>query len=204
MPDEPTRVPHPIWLVRHATTEWSGRRWLGRRDLPLTDAGREEAQALAVRLAGSVPRGASIVSSPARRAVETAEALAVRLGVAVEVDPDLREVDVGRTEGLTWAEVEAGFPDFAAALVADARADWPGGETADAIEKRVRAVWGRLLARPGATIAVSHGGVIAGVLAELGATAPSPLGPGGRSRWIRPAAAILLRSDAGRWLLEEA
>lgn len=44
-----------VWLVRHASTAWSGQRWCGRTDLPLSQAGREEAERLAGRLAEVLP-----------------------------------------------------------------------------------------------------------------------------------------------------
>lgn len=196
-------VSGPITLVRHASTAWSGRRWLGRRDLPLTERGLAEAEALAERLAAIAPSGTIVVASPARRALETAGPIARRLGGPVVIDPDLREVDVGRTEGLTWEEVERDFPAFAAALVGGIRVDWPGGETADEVDLRTRAAWSRLAGRATPTIAVTHGGIIAGILAELGLFAPQPLGPGQRARWIAPARAILLRREPTGWAAHE-
>ena len=100
------------------------------------------------------------------------------------------------------------FPDFAAGLLAGDRVDWPGGEAVDAVERRVRAAWERLATAAASTVAVTHGGIVAGMLTELDLTAPSPLGPGTRARWISPAAAILLRPERVdgrvRWLAEGA
>ena len=79
-----------LWLVRHATVEL-------RLEEPastwtLDDAGHAAAEELAERLA-PVPR---VLSSPEPKAVATAEPLARRSGVAVEVDDRLREVERAR------------------------------------------------------------------------------------------------------------
>jgi len=183
------------WLVRHASTAWTGSRWLGNRDLPLTAAGRAEAAAAAVRLAAGVPPGTTVVSSPARRALETAAPIAERLRVRVRVDPDLREVDVGRAEGLTWDEVRRDLPELAAALVEARPVDWPGGESAAALRSRVGNAWARIAARrEPVVVVVGHAGVIAAILAALL--------PGSDPTWLGPAAAVRLRQASGAWQVD--
>ncbi|MFI6575806.1 histidine phosphatase family protein [Nocardiopsis sp. NPDC050513] len=88
-------------LIRHGQTEWSrARRHTGRTDLPLTERGEREAEALLPLLAG---RDIDlVVTSPLRRAVRTAELAG--LGEAVP-DPDLMEWDYGGYEGVTTAEI---------------------------------------------------------------------------------------------------
>lgn len=180
------------WLVRHASTAWTGSRWLGNRDLPLTTVGRAEAAAAAHRLAAIVPAGSAVVSSPARRAIETAAPIAERLRVRVRVDPDLREVDVGRAEGLTWDEVRRDLPAVAAALIDGLPVDWPGGESAVALRSRVGDAWTRIAARrEPAVIVVGHAGVIAAMLASLL--------PGSDPRWLGPASAVRVRHASGAW-----
>jgi probable phosphoglycerate mutase len=183
------------WLVRHASTAWTGSRWLGNRDLPLTAVGRAEASAAADRLAAVVPSGTGVVSSPARRALETAAPIAERLRVRVRVDPDLREVDVGRAEGLTWDEVRRDLPDLAAALVEARPLDWPGGESAAALRSRVGNAWARIAARrEPAVVVVGHAGVIAAILASLL--------PGSDPTWLGPAAAVRLQQTFGAWQVD--
>lgn len=187
-----------IWLVRHASTEWTGRRWLGRRDLPLSVDGRAEAAALAGSLGPIVPSGTIVVASPARRAIETAAPLAERLGTAVACDPDLREVDVGRLEGLTWDEVRAKMPELAAAVAAGQPFDWPAGETWAQLSARVAAAWRRLEALGRPVVAVTHAGVIAGLVAALVPDAPP--------RWVGGTGVVAFRRDAtgDDWRLDEA
>ena len=105
--------PTRLVLVRHGSTEHSAsRRFSGRNDLPLAAAGRAEAAALARRPWGDV---AAVVSSPLRRARQTAAAIAGPLGLAVSVDEDLAELDFGVFEGLTFAEARQRFAaEFAA------------------------------------------------------------------------------------------
>jgi probable phosphoglycerate mutase len=192
-----------VWLVRHASTEWSGERWCGLTDLSLSAAGVAEARTLASRLAAELPAEVALVSSPARRARETAEPIARALGlradidraIAVDIDDGLKEVDFGRAEGCTWADIERRLPSLAAKLAAGASAvDWPEGETAEAVRQRVGAAWQRLAGRDRPVVAVCHGGVIRAVLAGLGLG----LSPG--QRWsVAPASTLELRRTGGVW-----
>ncbi len=158
-----------IVLVRHAPTAWSGVRYCGRADPPLTDSGLALATDLAVALAPLLPEGVRIVSSPSRRARETATALALALApTSIDVDERWQEVDVGLAEGRTFDELTVLEPDLATALAAgDGEIDWPGGETAQELSVRVRAAWASVLAAGRPTVVVSHGGAlrVAGALA---------------------------------------
>jgi broad specificity phosphatase PhoE len=149
-----------IVLVRHAATDASGRRYSGRGDPPLSADGRREAEVLAERLETMLPAGVRIVTSPSRRAHDTAAILATRLAPAViDVDERWMETDVGEAEGLTFDEVAARYPDLAAKLAAgDADIDWPGGETTIELNERVAAAWAAVLVNDATTIIVSHAG----------------------------------------------
>ena len=150
---------HPVWLVRHAPTSWTGRRWCGRADPPLSAAGRVVAQSLARRIAPELPADALIWTSPARRARESARAIALAAGLVVTIDLELVEVDVGRVEGLTWGELSTRAPAVAAAIVRGDPFDWPGGESNAAVVERARRVAARLwsAARSHPVVVVSHG-----------------------------------------------
>jgi broad specificity phosphatase PhoE len=164
-----------IVLVRHAATDFSGRRYSGRGDPPLSADGRREAEALAERLQTVLPAGVRIVTSPSRRAHDTAAILATRLAPAViDVDERWMETDVGEAEGLTFDEVAARYPDLAVRLASgDAEIDWPGGETASALSERVAGAWAALLVDRGPTVVVSHAGTLR--IAQALATGRPPI-----------------------------
>ena len=97
-----TRHRPRLHLVRHGETEWARLgRHTGRTDVPLTEAGRVQARAIADRLAGI--RFGRVLSSPLSRALETARLAGY--GHVVEVEPDLAEWDYGAYEGRTTPEI---------------------------------------------------------------------------------------------------
>jgi broad specificity phosphatase PhoE/ribonuclease HI len=139
---QPTRT----LLLRHGQTPLSAeRRFAGREDIPLTEAGRRQAAAAASRLAA---RGGidAIVTSPLQRARRTAAAVAEATGAPLQVDDDLIEADFGKWEGLTFAEAGARWPDEMAAWLANADAAPPGGESFATAARRVLGALDRLLA----------------------------------------------------------
>src|SRR5204862_5822761 len=92
-----------LLLVRHGETDWNAEgRLQGQTDRPLSDYGRRQARQLAEELANEELE--AIYSSDLARARETAEIVGERLGLPVELDPDLREKDWGTWEGLTSVE----------------------------------------------------------------------------------------------------
>ncbi len=176
---------HDIWLVRHTPTAWTGRRWCGRADPPLSRDGRVLARDLASRLAPDLPATAIVRSSPARRARATASAIGAAAGISVAVAAELHEVDMGRVEGLTWPEVAAREPDVAAAIGRGDPIDWPDGESTAEVRERARRAASRIrtdaATRP--VVVVSHGAFLHALLRVL-ADAPdsvdeAPLRPGG-------------------------
>jgi 2,3-bisphosphoglycerate-dependent phosphoglycerate mutase len=141
-----------VYLVRHADAVWTPDEMR-----PLSRLGREQADAVAERLAPLAPH--AIYSSPWTRARQTVEPLATRLGLAIETVADLRErqltdrevADFGAASRTTW-------DDFAHRL--------PGGESNREAEERGAAALGALVARhAGARIVVAtHGTLLALIL----------------------------------------
>jgi broad specificity phosphatase PhoE len=149
-----------IFLARHGETDWNNqRRWQGHADRPLNDVGREQARELAETLAG---RTIDVVySSDLIRAYETARIVADRLGLPVEVDVGLREVDVGDWSGRAHDEVENTDPEGFRRWQGGGKG-WSGGESYEEMGSRVVGTVLRLAeSHPGQTILiVSHGGSI--------------------------------------------
>jgi ribonuclease H / adenosylcobalamin/alpha-ribazole phosphatase len=138
--------PTSTLLLRHGETPLSTeRRFAGRGDISLTEAGLAQADAAAARLAarGNID---VIVTSPLLRARRTAEAVAKATGAPLEVSDDLAETDFGKWEGMTFAEIQERWPDELAAWLASVDVAPPGGESFAAVTRRVVAALDRLLA----------------------------------------------------------
>ena len=149
-----------LLLVRHGETDWNrDRRFQGHADEPLNDAGREQARALADQLAGE--RIDFVYTSDLVRARETAEIVAARVGADVVVLSELREIDVGDWEGLTWPEIEEQHPEGARAWHEHGHG-WTSGETYDQLGERIIAALQRIAADHPAqrVLIVGHGGTV--------------------------------------------
>jgi alpha-ribazole phosphatase len=157
-----------LLLARHGETDWNrDGRWQGHTDTPLNERGREQARALAAELDGEPV--AAVYASDLRRARETAQIVAARLGVEVRADPRLREIYFGGWEGLTTPEIEDRFPDEVARWRADDDANsFAGGETyAEMGARVVEALSEIAAAHPDeAVLVILHGGPIRGLLAH--------------------------------------
>ena len=141
----PPGTPTRLILVRHGSTAHSLEyRFSGRNDLPLDPAGSAQAAALAAR-APSLGRVAALVSSPLRRARQTADWIASALGVPVTEDDDVAELDFGEWEGLTMSEVTARNPTALADWAASPDVAPPGGESITALTARVARARDRLV-----------------------------------------------------------
>src|SRR6185436_14234551 len=80
-----------LFVVRHAQTDWNReRRYQGWQDSPLSEVGRGQAAAVARALQDG--KLDAVYSSPLRRAVTTAEAIAAPHGLPVRVEEAFREI----------------------------------------------------------------------------------------------------------------
>jgi broad specificity phosphatase PhoE len=129
--------------------------------VPLTAAGREQAQAAAEALAGI--EFDRVITSSLPRTVETARIVAP--GLESEPWPELRELTSGRLADFSEQELEGMFlTAFKDVVPEDAR--FLGGETIGELYDRVIAAVQRLLADEGwdIVLAVLHGGVNRAIL----------------------------------------
>lgn len=177
--------------MRHGPTH--ARCLLGWSDLP---ADLSDADQIA-RTAGALPAGAPVISSDLSRAVGTADAIAAGR-FRLPHDPDLREINFGRWEGMAFAEAEAADPCLFRAFYddpGDARA--PEGESWREASERVDRAADRLVSehRGGDVIVVSHMGAILSQVQRATGLASRDV----FARRIENFAVTELRFD-GRWL----
>jgi ribonuclease H / adenosylcobalamin/alpha-ribazole phosphatase len=173
----PSGQPTITLLLRHGQTPLSAeRRFAGIGDIELTETGVRQAKLAGERLAarGNID---VIVTSPLRRARQTAAEVAAATGAPVVEDDDLRETDFGAWEGLTFAEAQQRWPDELTAWLADPAVAPPQGESFTAVGVRVRAALDRLLGQyPGQTVlVVSHVTPIKTLLTEALLAPPAAL-----------------------------
>jgi probable phosphoglycerate mutase len=147
-------------LIRHAESTWNARElWQGQADPPLSERGRAQAEALARGLHAEPVE--VLLASDLRRAAETATILAASVGCAPQLDPRLRELDVGSWAGLTRSEIARRAPELLARFEAeDPDARPGGGETRRELRERVRNAFRELAER--------HAGRRVGVVTHLG------------------------------------
>jgi broad specificity phosphatase PhoE len=196
-----------LLLIRHAESSWNATgRWQGHGDPPLSDRGRAQANALARELASETID--VLVSSDLRRAAETAAIVGQARGLQPELNPRLRELDLGDWEGLTSEQIERTSGDALRRLNDGDLDVRPGnGENLRELEQRAFSVVTELVeAHPSRRLAVvTHLGVIRALLGKSrgsvrGAgtrSAPSDSGAGiGNAGWRRLALAEFRQPDS--------
>jgi probable phosphoglycerate mutase len=141
-----------IWLIRHGQTEWSlSGAHTGRTDLPLTEAGRQNAIAVGRWLAGR--KFALVLTSPLSRARDTCRLAGY--GDVAQVDANLCEWDYGDYEGRTTADIHKDSPEWQ--LWRDGP---PHGESIERVGMRGEAVIARALKSDGDVALFAHGHIL--------------------------------------------
>jgi alpha-ribazole phosphatase/probable phosphoglycerate mutase len=150
-----------FWLIRHGEpVEQARQRCYGSLDIGLSEEGRAQMARVAEYLATEPV--AAIYASPLSRAADSARILAAHASCPVEVVADLREVNFGGFEGLTYDEIAARDPElFRQWMETPTEVRFPDGESFSEMRTRVLDAFARILReRQGQTVAmVSHGGV---------------------------------------------
>lgn len=155
-----------LLLIRHATNNWVGDRLAGwTPGVHLNDQGREQAAALAARLA-SWPL-AAIYSSPLERAVETAQALAQSHDLEIVIEQGVGESRYGDWTGQSIKEL-AKTPEWLQVQFTPSLAQFPNGESLGEMQARAVAAIERLRRlHPKDVVAVfSHADVIKALAAH--------------------------------------
>jgi broad specificity phosphatase PhoE len=159
---------NPCILVRHGETEMAGR-FCGHSDPPLNHAGRKQIEEAAALLTSTPPE--VIYSSDLKRALQSAQLLAIRFAAPVHLRVGLREICFGAWEGLWWQEIEQRFPQHAQVWMERyPHGVIPSGEAYDQFSSRVDEEATFLLeqAKTRSVVAVTHAGFIRTALINFG------------------------------------
>ncbi len=146
-----------IILVRHGETEWNRQIiFRGRADIELSETGAKQAELLAKYL--SQAGVAAIYSSPLKRALKTAEAIASYHRLDIKTTSGLIDFDYGKWQGLPHQVVKASYQElYAAWLKSPHRVKMPAGESLDDVTKRAIGVVDEVIGQhEGTVVLVSH------------------------------------------------
>ncbi len=138
-----------LWLIRHGETAWTlTKQHTGRNDIPMTEAGEQDASDLKQLLNGKTFQ--QVFVSPLRRAQDTCRLAGY--SAAAKISPDIMEWDYGDYEGRTPEDIRRDIPDWTI---------WnygcPGGETLDQVATRAKRIISELMEMKGDVALFSHG-----------------------------------------------
>jgi broad specificity phosphatase PhoE len=162
-----------IIRVRHGATDWNLQgRCQGSTDRQLSEAGVRQAEAVAVNLGRK--KISAVYSSGLLRARRTAEFISQPHGLTVRIENDVRELDHGALEGLTFEEIKEQFPDFIKKWRTEpAELQVPGGERLSDVQQRALAGLQRIAAahqESDAVVIVSHNFPILAIICYITGT----------------------------------
>ena len=156
-------------LVRHGRTAWHAEgRYAGTADVELDDVGRKQVELVVKRLACAGIE--HVYSSPLSRCLELAERVAESHGLDVTVDERLREIDLGRWDGVLYTDIIKNDGEILRKWTADPSSmTVPDGESLAAVQERSMQWLSQAVADypEGTIIASSHGGPIRSILAAV-------------------------------------
>jgi alpha-ribazole phosphatase len=167
-----------LLLVRHGDTERnSAQRYWGRTDVKLSPAGISQAERLRDRLTEESLN--AVYASDLIRASVTAEIIASRHDVTITTCPELREIDFGEIEGLTFDEARQRYPEVVRRWVEQSpKLKYPAGDSIAEFSNRVIGFVPRLAkhTEQETVLIVAHSGVLRTLVCHL-------LGIETRHRW---------------------
>jgi alpha-ribazole phosphatase len=183
-----------IYLIRHTTPAIARGMCYGQTDLDVTEAFREEAEAIRQHLPGGI---ASVYSSPLKRCTLLAQQLFP--GRPLRLMEDLMEIHCGEWEMRAWDELP---PEEVNPWMADfVRVRIPGGESYLDLHERVTRCWNviREDKAAGDIAVIAHGGVLRSILSGINDT---PLIDSFRVYSLYYGCVIRLFETEGRWRYE--
>ena len=152
-------------LLRHGETQ-GGAIYRGRTDSPLTPLGeRQMKDALSLHM--SREQWQAVYSSPLQRCLQVADEYCQAESIPLHLDDRLQELDFGDWDGLTLAQVWEKYPDQSDAFWRDPASNPPpGGESTDALQRRLRQLLEELyVSESTSLLLITHGGVIRALIA---------------------------------------
>ena len=156
-----------LFLIRHGSTDWNAKqRYCGFVDIALNNKGKAQAKRLCKRLKNETVH--KVYSSDRKRAIQTAGI--VFKGYDIEKIPDLREMNFGIFEGLTYKQIMKNFPDTYKKWIDNPfETVIPSGESLTILKKRVVKAFKKIILRhPNQTVAVvCHGGAISAFINHI-------------------------------------
>lgn len=163
-------------LVRHGEIDANvDRLWHGTTDTELNAKGRAQVTALRESVHRKYPDITKVYSSPLKRTMKTAEAVAGGLNQSPEAFDALIEYGIGEFEGTSYEDLEK-IHDFFTHIAADQNYALAGGESVNGVNQRIRTgVQSIIAAHPGERVAlVGHGAAFAILIAGLLTGKPFP------------------------------
>jgi alpha-ribazole phosphatase len=149
-----------LYLIRHGEVEGTGTsRYNGHADVALTEQGKAQYLRIRERLADA--KITACYSSDLTRCMWGAELLGAHFGIEPVREPNLRELDIGIWEGMTWAELMEKYPEEWQARLADiVNYRVPGGENLLDLQGRIMPVVNGIVERhrDEEVLVVAHGG----------------------------------------------
>ena len=153
-------------LVRHGETRWNEEKRVqgGSSDIELSDAGVKQAHELASFLKDEDI--SVVISSPLKRARDTADVIASQHQLPVQIDDRLKELEVGELEGMPISTLKTTFSQFLMRWWDTGGSKrLPGGESLLELQQRVWAAIEHLLANhKGGVVVVSHYFVVLAII----------------------------------------
>lgn len=147
-----------IILVRHGETDWNAAEvFRGRADVELNETGAQQAELLGEYLSGFEID--AVYSSPLKRALKTAEAIAGCHALKVNIAPGLIDIDFGEWQGLSHQEVRDKYRELYAEWINHPdRVKMPIGESLEDVRTRAMVVVDDIIERCGGgrVVLVSH------------------------------------------------
>ncbi len=191
-----------VVLVRHGATDWNLQgRCQGSTDRDLSEVGIRQAEQISELL--SAEEFHAIYSSNLRRARQTAERISEPHNLPVLIEEDVRELDHGKLEGLTFNEITASFADFLVRWRSEpAEIRVPGGERLADVAERAWNGLNQIVQRHADTesiVVVSHNFPILGIICRVSGTHLNEY----RTFHLDPCGITRLKYDGGAWDLTE-